>query len=326
MARTPETRAVPAYLWRQWVQRSERTPGAQPNRRYECPVSKGMLAAILLAACGAGPPKPQSARTHYLGSSPVVQRQPSLADSSAPSAEQALARPDASAPSSGDALADGCGAEMARIESFCMDRYEDYVTELDEHGNEAAHSPFEPIAEGVLVRARSAKGVTPQAYISQSQASEACTNAGKRLCTGDEFVLACRGSDPADWYPYGGKERQPGACNEGKGSAVPRLYGRDSSRWTYQDFNDPRLNQWQGGLAPTGAHERCVSPFGVYDLVGNLHEWGADPADDKGHGRFRGGFYGDAELNGPGCLYVTKAHELKYHDYSIGFRCCADAK
>jgi hypothetical protein len=58
--------------------------------------------------------------------------------------------------------------------------------------------------------------------------------------------------------------------------------------------------------------------------MGNLHEWGSDPADSEGHGRFRGGFYGDAEENGPGCLYVTSAHELAYHDYSTGFRCCAD--
>ena len=35
--------------------------------------------------------------------------------------------------------------------------------------------------------------------------------------------------------------------------------------------------------------------------------------------------YGDAEQNGPGCHYVTSAHEITYHDYSTGFRCCADA-
>jgi hypothetical protein len=55
-----------------------------------------------------------------------------------------------------------------------------------------------------------------------------------------------------------------------------------------------------------------------------MHEWGADSPDAKGHGRFRGGFYGDAETNGHGCNYVTGAHEPTYHDYSTGFRCCAD--
>ena len=37
---------------------------------------------------------------------------------------------------------------------------------------------------------------------------------------------------------------------------------------------------------------------------------------DRGH--FRGGFYGDAEHNGPGCLYVTSAHERTYHDNTTG--------
>ena len=32
----------------------------------------------------------------------------------------------------------------------------------------------------------------------------------------------------------------------------------------------------------------------------------------------------DSELNGQGCLYVTSAHEATYHDYTTGFRCCAD--
>ena len=45
----------------------------------------------------------------------------------------------------------------------------------------------------------------------------------------------------------------------------------DPAKWTYADFNDPRLNQWDGGLAPTAAYPRCVSPAGLYDCVGNLH-------------------------------------------------------
>jgi formylglycine-generating enzyme required for sulfatase activity len=57
----------------------------------------------------------------------------------------------------------------------------------------------------------------------------------------------------------------------------------------------------------------------VLDLMGNLHEWTADPA-----GTFRGGFYVDTVRNGPGCLYRTTAHDVGHRDYSTGFRCCAD--
>jgi hypothetical protein len=220
----------------------------------------------------------------------------------------------------------GCLPGMVRIGAYCIDKYEAYVVELDGNGNERPHSPYSVMPDaGVGIRAKVAAGVVPQGYISQVQATAACNAAGKRLCAAAEFSQACRGPDAGNYYPYGGETHIPGDCNEGKGSSMPRYFGNNAQLWTYADFNDPRLNDWDGGLATTGTYVKCVSPYGVYDCVGNLHEWGSDPADVNGHGRFRGGFYGDAEYNGRGCLYVTSAHELAYHDYSTGFRCCMDA-
>jgi sulfatase modifying factor 1 len=216
------------------------------------------------------------------------------------------------------------GDGMVVIDDYCIDRWEAYVVELDAQGNESPHSPYD-VVDGLTVRAKTAPNVVPQGYISQVQATAACNAAGKRLCSADEFHLACEGPDSTNWYPYGGETHIPGYCNEGKGSMLPVYYGSNSANWTYADFNDPRLDQIDGGLAPTATYPHCESPFGLFDCVGNLHEWGSDPADSSGHGRFRGGFYGDAEINGHGCLYVTSAHELAYHDYSTGFRCCADA-
>lgn len=221
----------------------------------------------------------------------------------------------------------GCPAEMNRIDSFCVDRWEAHVVEVDDAGNETAHSPYD-VVDGLRVRAKSEGDVFPQGYISQTQATAACAEAGKRLCSPDEFSLTCRGvhSDAGTpYYPYGGTTHEPGVCNEGKGSSVEKFFGSDPSKWTYADFNDPIDNEWDGGLAKTGAYTGCVSPNGAFDCVGNLHEWTNEPADVNGHGRFHGGFYGDAEINGHGCLYVTSAHELDYHDYSTGFRCCKDA-
>jgi formylglycine-generating enzyme required for sulfatase activity len=213
---------------------------------------------------------------------------------------------------------------MVLVQTTCIDRWEAHVVELDAMGNETPHSPY-LVVDGLTVRAKSEGGVAPQAYISQIQAEAACMEAGKRLCSATEFQTGCRGDNPANWYPYGGETHVPGDCNEGKGSFVAMVYGTDPTKWTYADFNDPMLNQLPGGLAKTAEYTKCESPYGLFDCVGNLHEWGSDPADAKGHGRFRGGFYGDAEVNGHGCLYVTSAHELAYHDYSTGFRCCRDA-
>ena len=263
------------------------------------------------------------------GSAPETEK-----DATAPDAHVAV---DASSPprdasahdAGGDAALDAAPASaclpgMILIGTYCIDQYEAYVVEVLPDGGEQPHSPYDVIGDA-SVRAKVAGGVVPQAYISQIEATAACNAAGKRLCSATEFALGCRGPDAGNYYPYGGTVRMPGYCNEGKGSSMPLFFGNDPSTWTFADFNDPRLDEWDGGLAATGAYPRCVSPYGLYDCVGNLHEWGLDPADQNGNGRFRGGFYGDAELNGPGCLYVTSAHALAYHDYSTGFRCCADA-
>ena len=217
-----------------------------------------------------------------------------------------------------------CFEEQVRVEGFCVDKYEAYVVELDAQGGEHPHSPFDVLGDK-RVRAKVARGVPPQAYISQLQAKAACENAGKRLCKPEEYIRACRGPNKKDFYPYGGEQRRPGVCNEGKGSFVALAHGQDFMKLTYEDFNDPKLDQMPNGLAPTGSFPKCASPEGLYDMVGNLHEWVDEGPDASGHGRFRGGWYGDAENNGPGCLYVTSAHEPTYHDYSTGFRCCADA-
>lgn len=219
--------------------------------------------------------------------------------------------------------ASGCPAGMAYVKGYCMDRYEAYVVELDAQGHELPHSPYTPV-DGLNVRAKVAAGVVPQGYISQVQAQSACQNAGKRLCSASEFSLACRGPNRSVSYPYGGTRHQRGKCNEGKGSAVTAVFGMGAP-FDASLMNDSRLNRWPGGLAKTGAYAASASPYGVFDLVGNLHEWGAEVAAN-GHGYFRGGFYGDAEINGAGCNYVTTAHAAVYHDYSTGFRCCRDAE
>ncbi len=173
-------------------------------------------------------------------------------------------------------------------------------------------------------------GVKPQGYISGEQAAAACQNAGKRLCEADEWVHACRGPD-STVYPYG-NERRAGACNDRYDKLdrhpVVRLFqanapaGTDPKEmWLSQWMNDPRLHELNDTVAPAGSFAECTNAFGVYDMVGNLHEWVAD-AD----GTFVGGFFMDTFQNGEGCSYRTQAHTSEYHDYSTGFRCCADPR
>ncbi|MFZ5475923.1 MAG: SUMF1/EgtB/PvdO family nonheme iron enzyme [Myxococcota bacterium] len=195
-----------------------------------------------------------------------------------------------------------CG-EMALVGEVCVDRHEASIV---------GWSPYEVPSEGV---ARSVPAVVPQAYVSGEVAAAACEAAGKRLCTLEEWMGACRFA-----YPYG-DTYEPGSCNDtyDGGHPVVDYFGTSEGVWDTEHMNDPGINQQEGTVDPTGANARCVSPEGVYDLHGNLHEWIAD-AD----GTFKGGFYADGSINGEGCAYTTTAHDFAYHDYSTGFRCCAD--
>lgn len=123
-----------------------------------------------------------------------------------------------------------------------------------------------------------------------------------------------------------GKKAPHGATIKRAGQpakASSRPASVEASVWT--KLNDPRLGQVEGALSKTGSHEACVNGWGAVDMVGNLHEWVKTDAS-LAHGTFAGGYYLDTSLNGDGCRYRTKAHAHDYHDYSTGFRCCADAK
>jgi hypothetical protein len=213
----------------------------------------------------------------------------------------------------------GCPPGMAPIKSkpgACIDRWEAHVVELLEDDTEHTWSPY--FNPGVLrVKAKSAPSAVPQAYISQVQSITACRNAGKRLCKDDEWVAACRSTGNTR-FPYGNDEKR-GTCNDHRDRHPAMQYLESHDLSVFTKLEHPCINQVADSLLPGGAKKECVTPEGVFDIVGNLHEWTADPS-----GHFRGGYYVDTWLNGHGCDYLTTAHEARYWDYSTGFRCCAD--
>jgi formylglycine-generating enzyme required for sulfatase activity len=230
---------------------------------------------------------------------------------------------------------------MAPVEHTCVDRYEARLLRKNDDGSLAPHPPNTRPTNGVFV-AESRAGVKPQGYISQLEAAKACENAGKRLCSLTEWYHACRG-EKNTLFPYG-PAYVAGRCNVNKPHLLSILHGADPREWKYDDgFNDPELDRRDGFLAETGEYGECVTSTGIYDLVGNLHEWVADRVDasmrDKipltagiraklavnhGKGVFMGGFFSTLNQHGEGCDFITMAHEPGYHDYSTGFRCCKD--
>jgi len=230
---------------------------------------------------------------------------------------------------------------MAPVGRTCIDRWEDHLV-VGDNGDERPWPHYERPPDRQTYRARSAPGVFPQAYISRIEADLACRNAGKRLCTLPEWYRACRGKQ-ATRFPYGPRLDKT-RCNHYKPHLLSRLFGTNPRAWKYEQFNDPRLAQEPGFLAQTGSYPHCRSSYGVFDMVGNLHEWVSDTVDASlpskvpleegvhkkleknfGHGIFMGGFFSTTAEHGPGCEFTTIGHEPRYHDYSTGFRCCMDA-
>ena len=262
---------------------------------------------------------------------------------------------DASSDAEWDAIADGsmsgdaetdagpppaCPPEMAHIGRYCVDRWEAHLVTKNGDGTTTLWPPHERPENGIFL-ASSAAGVFPQAYISRVESKEACSQAGKRLCSRAEWMRACKGSRGFR-YPYGNTGKR-GACNTGKGHLLTTFFGAKRS-WSYENFNDPKLNQEPGFLGKSGDYETCHSDEGVYDIVGNLHEWIKDDVGTDieevlekdgverktqpwraGNAMFMGGFFSTTIEHGPGCTYTTIAHEPSYHDYSTGFRCCKSA-
>ncbi|MFO0555263.1 MAG: SUMF1/EgtB/PvdO family nonheme iron enzyme [Polyangiaceae bacterium] len=246
-----------------------------------------------------------------------------------------------------------CPADMVLVkDSYCVDRYESYVVD---NATNMVISPYYPPEPGKAAyiekiwlglkgggtdleqstplpplpalqkqksfqpRALNKKGMVPQGYASGKDAALACKNAGKRLCTRDEWHTACRGDQDRD-FPYGDKYVQ-GVCN------IFRENHPGFMLWDNPSINhtDPRFNLMKTKQGPllrvTGATLGCISKWGsdaIYDMVGNIDEWIDDP-----EGTFVGGFYARGKKDG--CQSAVTNHPYDYADYSTGIRCCADA-
>ena len=163
------------------------------------------------------------------------------------------------------------------------------------------------------------EGVVPVVMVDWDDARRACAVEGKRLCTTGEWEFACEG--PQMWpYPYG-TERDPTACNIDRDYTLPEM----------EAFSDPwkisaeveRLDR----RVASGSRPRCISPFGVRDLTGNVDEWVENlegKVDDKPYrSALKGGYWGPIRAR---CRPMTSTHNQWFSFYQVGFRCCRDAR
>jgi sulfatase modifying factor 1 len=160
-------------------------------------------------------------------------------------------------------------------------------------------------------------GVYPVIMVSFIEAQAACEREGKRLCTESEWTLACEGNERLP-YPYG-YERDPTACNIDRPYGFPDLEAFDDDRRVAAEVG--RLDQ----RVASGSMPRCKSPFGIYDMTGNVDEWVINETRQPDSGAdisgLKGGYFGPIRAR---CRPMTSSHNRWFRFYQVGFRCCSD--
>jgi formylglycine-generating enzyme required for sulfatase activity len=215
--------------------------------------------------------------------------------------------------------------EVRLTRGFFIDRYETTVAQYRQCVSKGACTPSgvhgpRPQPEEIATFTRFCTGVEPGRdghpinCIDRSQASAYCRYAGKRLPSEAEWELAARGSD-GRLFPWGSDK--PTSCDIAVISGLCPATG-------------PRA---VGLRAPSSA-----SPFGAFDMSGNVWEWVADTYEPQltlvanavdplvtgpsGRGVLRGGSWDFA------ASHADTAHRLPYDPaeghVATGVRCAAD--
>jgi formylglycine-generating enzyme len=267
-------------------------------------VSGCLAGAFLLAACSARELRPTPALAT------LESKEPASLDLGAPFAM------DASPPvASGASDASLCPAEMVLVEGdYCPQVRQTCKRWLDGPGPYheyrcGEYAPSECLAPRVhkrfcIDREEYVKpgDALPLAHQSWTSAGAICTGRDARLCLESEWQFACEGEEMRP-YPYG-LVRDSTACN----------------------IDQMNLGKPQAGLndlrAPVDAYPRCLSPFGVHDMSGNVEEWATL---DNGKAPDRSAMKGAWWLPGKNtCRAATLGHGEIYEGPQVGVRCCRD--
>ena len=162
------------------------------------------------------------------------------------------------------------------------------------------------------------EGEKPLILQSWYDADKACRSIHKRVCKNHEWTLACEGPERLP-YPLEGYIRDSKACHiDERGPMI------DEKRF-YSAQRDEEIARIDRREA-SGARPGCVSPFGVYDLTGNIidevdHQRDGDP---RPRGLWKGGNWGEWRQRLP-ARRIPRVHAAWFRYYQLGFRCCTEA-
>ncbi len=208
-----------------------------------------------------------------------------------------------------DRLRDEKPALTSYIGAFYIDKYEVTNRDYKEFVDATGHAPPD---DWTGTDYPPGKGNHPVIYVSWYDADAYCRWRGKRLPREAEWEKAARGTD-GRIYPWG-------------------------DEWDLNKSNNPLRGH--EGTMPVGSFEAGKSPYGLYDMSGNVWEWVDDeylphPGSDYVSPEFgskykilKGGSWWDCMFYGCGIsapTYNRSFFDPNTKNDSFGFRCAADA-
>ena len=148
----------------------------------------------------------------------------------------------------------------------------------------------------------------PLSDISWTEAKVICEKDNKRLCSEPEWTFACEGPDI---FPYTtGLFRPSKQCHIDVSKNVICKNGLCDLKNTIN------------------SNLECISPFGIHNMSGNVDEWIQVPkyqhsrvSDLFMRSSLKGGHWLPVRNR---CRPRTDDHDEKFHQISVGFRCCKE--
>jgi formylglycine-generating enzyme required for sulfatase activity len=147
----------------------------------------------------------------------------------------------------------------------------------------------------------------PVIYVSWSDAQTYCRWVEGRLPTGEEWEKAARGTD-GRWWPWG-NERPSTQVN----------FRRPGQEAANEEKDGTRLRG--GDVMPVMTYAEDVSPYGVWDMAGNVMEWVATRYSSDRY-EIRGGSWNTGSFTTRAASRVAASVESTFFD--VGFRCVYD--
>ncbi|MFO0741627.1 MAG: bifunctional serine/threonine-protein kinase/formylglycine-generating enzyme family protein [Labilithrix sp.] len=169
---------------------------------------------------------------------------------------------------------------VVTVPAFCLDATEVTVNEYAGCVTAKACAPPKPTADWPGIKpeerdafsaycnhARPDRRDHPINCISFEEASAYCKWTGKHVPTEEQWEFAARGTDgrPYPWGPVSPTSRKLNGCDDGCAKVARRAV----------EIIGPRLGGDDGweGTSPAGSYAEGQSPFGAFDMAGNVAEW-----------------------------------------------------